>query len=80
MLAHNFNEPPVGLPDERYMDLLTTLSAAGFSGGSVYDAVIGFTASLAGATLLTLDRHARAVYQAIGVSAELLGPSPGRTR
>ncbi len=74
MLAHNFAEPPIGLADEHYMHLLATLSEAGFSGGSVYDALIGFTASLAGATLITLDRRAQAVYRAIGVSAEHLAP------
>ncbi|HEX2798109.1 MAG TPA: VapC toxin family PIN domain ribonuclease, partial [Thermoanaerobaculia bacterium] len=41
-------------------------------GGAVYDALVAETARHAGATLLTRDRRAIAVYEKIGVTYELV--------
>lgn len=43
------------------------------TGGAVYDALVGFTAKLAGARLLSRDRRAERTYRAVGVDYELIG-------
>lgn len=48
------------------------LAEDGRSGGSVYDALIGLTAKLAGATLITADKRAAEVYDLVGVEWDLL--------
>ena len=44
----------------------------GLAGGSIYDAVIAWTAKRAGATLLTRDRRAVRVYEAVGAPFDLI--------
>lgn len=44
----------------------------GLAGGSVYDALIAWTAQRAGATLLTRDRRAVRVYEVLGAPFELV--------
>jgi predicted nucleic acid-binding protein len=63
---------PYLLPPPDYDGLLELAVSADLRGGSIYDALIGVTASHAGATLLTLDRRAQRVYDAVGVKYELL--------
>ena len=48
------------------------LATLGRAGGAVYDAIIGLTARRAGTTLVTADRRAVPVYEALGVPFELL--------
>lgn len=43
------------------------LAPLGIVGGSVYDALVGQAAALAGRTLLTRDRRAERTYQSLGV-------------
>ena len=43
------------------------------AGGAIYDALIAWTAKRAGATLLTRDRRAVRVYEAVGVRFDLVG-------
>lgn len=52
--------------------LIDDLVEQQISGGSTYDALVGCTARAAGATLLTRDRRAVAIYQRLGVAFELL--------
>jgi hypothetical protein len=40
-------------------------------GGQVYDALIGFTAAEHTATLVSFDRRATLIYEAVGVRVEL---------
>lgn len=54
-------------------DLVRTLAAAHRIGGSVYDGLVGLTAKLAGATLVTADIRAAATYELIGVELRRLG-------
>lgn len=41
-------------------------------GGAVYDALVGMTARRAGAMLVTADRRAMRIYDAVGVDVKLL--------
>lgn len=60
------------LPND-HLQLVSVLAEDGRSGGSVYDALIGLTAKLAGATLITADQRAAEVYDLVGVEWDLLG-------
>ena len=51
--------------------LLDHLAGFGISGGATYDALVGFTAKVAGATLLTRDLHAVRTYEQLNVEFEL---------
>lgn len=55
-----------------YRLLIDDLAEQGISGGSTYDALVGYTARTAGATLLTRDRRAVLTYERLGVAFELL--------
>lgn len=52
--------------------LLARLASTGIAGGSVYDALVGATASEHGLTLATGDRRALDTYRALDVRVELL--------
>lgn len=52
--------------------LVTALAAAGRIGGAVYDGLVGLTAHLAGAELITADARAVATYELVGVPLRLL--------
>ena len=54
--------------------LVRTLARAGRIGGAVYDALVALTARVAGATLVTADRRAMAVYELVGVEVRSLQP------
>lgn len=71
-LDARFSDPPLTLPAADHRRLLTEVTQAGLVGGAVYDALIGATARAAGATLLTRDRRALPIYEALGVTAELV--------
>ena len=53
-------------------DALQRAIKAGVRGGALYDALIAATASKHGAKLLSVDRRARGVYQAMGVEATFI--------
>lgn len=56
-------------------DLLRTLAPASRIGGAVYDGLVGLTAKLAGATLVTADVRATTTYELIGVDFRRLDAS-----
>ncbi len=59
-------------PPRQQRDLLRRLVGAGRIGGAVYDGLVALTARRSGATLVTADRRAAAVYETIGVEFRLL--------
>jgi predicted nucleic acid-binding protein len=72
LIAANF-------PENRYLgeqdaaQLLDRLANAGLAGGSVYDALVGATATAHDLTLATRDRRAVDVYRALGVDVLWVG-------
>ena len=68
-----FDFPPLVLAAGKYFDVLEVAAAQGIPGGAVYDAIVGATATQAGATLLTRDHRAIATYKVIGVPYRLIG-------
>jgi predicted nucleic acid-binding protein len=52
--------------------LMRDAPGLGISGGSMYDALVGISATLHGLPLATRDRSALATYQALGVRVELI--------
>lgn len=66
-------EPP---PAAEQLRLIATLTAAGRTGGAVYDGLVGLTAKLAGAELATADRRARPIYELVGVRVQWVGHPP----
>jgi predicted nucleic acid-binding protein len=71
-LAQRFRQTPLTLPPRSWPRLLDQVAELGVTGGAVYDALVAATARHAGATLLTRDRRATAVYEKVGVSYELV--------
>lgn len=71
-LTQRFAEPFLSLSEQGYRRLLTAAAAGRASGGQAYDALIAFTAAEHSATLLSLDRRASTIYEAMGAAAELL--------
>jgi predicted nucleic acid-binding protein len=69
-LQRRFPQLFLGLPEARHRDLVTTLAEKQILGGQVYDALIGFTAAEHGATLISFDRRATLIYEAVGVRVE----------
>ena len=67
-----FADPPLALPPADYRNLVESAARGGLAGGSIYDAVIAWTAKRAGATLLTRDRRAVRVYEAVGAPFDLI--------
>lgn len=63
--------PPPAVDDHRA--LIQKLARAGRAGGVIYEALVGLTAKLAGAVLVTADQRALGVYDVVGVDRELLG-------
>jgi predicted nucleic acid-binding protein len=58
----------IALPAERHLEVIAALSRHGIKGGAVYDGLIAATAAHHDLPLLTMDRRARATYDALGVS------------
>ncbi len=71
-VSHHFPDPPVVLDRGGYRLLLSTGVEQRISGSAIYDALIAATAASHGATLLTLDRRAIAVYGAMGADHRLV--------
>jgi predicted nucleic acid-binding protein len=71
-LSRRFLHVPLTLPARDLRRLLALAGEVGITGGAVYDALVAATARHAGATLLTRDRRAVAVYEKVGVSYELV--------
>jgi len=55
-----------------YREVLGLLSGDGRGGASVFDALIAVTARDAGATLVSLDRRAKPVYELCGADVRFL--------
>ena len=72
-LADRFPEPWLALGAEEHRDLVDELAALRISGGAIYDALVSASARAAGATLVTCDRRAAAIYERLRVVVELLG-------
>jgi predicted nucleic acid-binding protein len=66
----------VNFPQSRFLsaedtaDLLPSLDPAGIAGGSVYDALVGYTAKAHGLVLATRDERARATYRGLDIEFE----------
>jgi predicted nucleic acid-binding protein len=71
-LRQRFRQPPLTLPAKAWSLLLGQAGEGGITGGAIYDALVAATARHAGATLLTRDRRAVAVYEKVGVLYELV--------
>ena len=71
-LAERFAEPPLVLSARAHVALVERSAREGLAGGAIYDALIAATARQAGATLLTRDQRARAIYDRMEVRYELL--------
>lgn len=71
-LESRFAEPPIGLSPAECRRLVADAAKNGVAGGAISDALIAWTAKRAGATLLTRDRRAVRVYEAVGVRFELV--------
>jgi predicted nucleic acid-binding protein len=71
-LTDRFRQEPLVLPAPAHVELIRTLAAAGLAGGAAYDALIAATAHHAGATLLTRDERAGAVYSRLGVQYQFV--------
>ncbi|MGH8776845.1 MAG: PIN domain-containing protein [Jiangellaceae bacterium] len=52
--------------------LVRTLASAGRIGGVTYDALVGLTAKVAGAVLVSADSRALAAYELVGVEVRYL--------
>lgn len=71
LLAHNF--PASGFLGETDAAALgAELTDLGLSGGSVYDALVGAAARQHGRPLLSGDKRARPVYEALGVDIVII--------
>jgi predicted nucleic acid-binding protein len=71
-LAARFTAPYLTLPASGYRRLVDECAANGLRGGALYDALIAAVARHCGATLLTRDRRAAAVYGSLQVDYELI--------
>ena len=71
-LELRFTAPPLGLRPADYRGLVATAMRGGLAGGSVYEALIAWTAKRTGATLLTRDRRAVRVYEVLDTPFELV--------
>lgn len=56
----------------RRRELVPRLASAGIAGSAVYDALIAVTASDNGSELVSCDRRAAPVYEAMGAAVKLL--------
>ncbi len=72
-LDDSFSEILPPPPQGEQRALVRTLASAGRIGGAVYDGLVGLTAKLAGAVLITADVRAAATYDLIGVDLRPLG-------
>jgi predicted nucleic acid-binding protein len=66
-LKARFRSPWLTLSAREAEALLSSLVAAGITGGATYDAIVAKTADVAGATLATCDVRAVRTYELLGV-------------
>lgn len=71
-LKARFPGPLLTLRGSDQKILVQEAATAGVSGGAIYDALVAATAKRAGATLLTRDRRAIPVYEAMGTDFALV--------
>lgn len=71
LLAEEF-DPPLLMRDETFRELVPTLARHAIVGGAVYDALVGLAARDNHLVLATLDRRARATYEAVGATVEFV--------
>jgi predicted nucleic acid-binding protein len=71
-LGARFPAAPLVLPGPAQRSLLRSAVAASIVGGAIYDALVAAAVKHARATLLTRDRRAIPVYEAIGVAYDVL--------
>ncbi len=64
--------PPIQPRPDAFREALELLSGEGRGGGAVYDALIALTVRDANATLISLDRRAKPVYELCGVEFRFL--------
>jgi len=64
--------PLLPLSPQSYVAMVAAASDSGVGGGAIYDAVVGATARDHAHTLLTVDRRARAAYDAVGAPFEFI--------
>jgi predicted nucleic acid-binding protein len=67
-LADRFSKVLAPPSPREQREMLALLARAGRIGGAVYDALVALTVKRAGATLVTADRRAAAIYELVGVS------------
>jgi predicted nucleic acid-binding protein len=71
-LAARFPAPFLTLPAAGQRRLIRETAETKLAGGAIYDALIAATARHAGATLLSRDRRAAAIYARMGANFELV--------
>jgi predicted nucleic acid-binding protein len=71
-LERRFPDPWLVLPAAAGRAALRTAVDAGFRGGALYDALIAATAAHHGHTLVSADRRAAAVYEALGADVTFI--------
>lgn len=71
-IAERFTDPFLTLSEGGYQELLATVAAGQILGGTVYDALIAFTAVEHDATLMSLDQRAAVTYETVGAHVEQL--------
>lgn len=60
------------LPPEKHAGLVASLATGGVRGGATYDGLVAAVARHHDRLLLTLDRRARATYDVVGATFEVL--------
>ena len=71
-LEGRFPRPWLSLPASDHQGLLRQATENDITGGALYDALVAATVKHAGATLVTRDRRAVRIYEALGASFRLL--------
>lgn len=72
-LRSEFAGQPLCLSAAEHIEFLEAVARSRIVGGSLYDALVGFTAGLAGALLRTRDRRAMPTYEVLGIEVEQVG-------
>jgi predicted nucleic acid-binding protein len=71
-LREDFSGRRLALDEREQGALVAGLAERSISGGAVYDALVGTTASSHGRTLISCDRRAAATYEKLGIEVEYL--------
>ena len=71
-LKETFALPPLVLSPSGYDELLDLAAERDITGGAIYDALVAAAAREAGATLLSLDRHAIATYHLLQIDYQVV--------